>query len=291
MPQVIINTLISASVYALLALSFSLIFSTARFFHFAHGIIFTAGAYFCFLYKACLALPLSFSIVFAVVSSVVLGCIVDVSIYRPLRRIVASPLIFLLASFGVYIILQNVISMFFGDDTKTIRAGVVVEGVSIFGARITPIQIITICVSITLILAVVFALKTMKMGIAMRAVANDPELASISGIRSDKVILWAFAIGSALASITGILVAFDVDMTPSMGMNALMMGIVVIFIGGIGSITGIVLGALLLSMVQNLGVWWIASQWQDAIAFAILFAFLLLRPQGFLGRKVRKVTV
>ena len=103
--------------------------------------------------------------------------------------------------------------------------------------------------------------------------------------------MWTFAIGSALAGIAGILVALDVDMTPTMGMNALMMGVVVVIIGGVGSIPGIALGALLLGFAQHFGVWKISSQWQDTIAFVILILFLLFRPQGFLGKKVKKVSI
>jgi branched-chain amino acid transport system permease protein len=125
----------------------------------------------------------------------------------------------------------------------------------------------------------------------MRAVANDSELASLSGIDSDRVILWAFAIGSALAGVAGILIALDVDMTPTMGMDALMIGVVAVIIGGANSIPGIALGALLLGLAQQFGVWYISSQWQDAIAFVILLVFLLFRPQGFMGRKVKKASV
>jgi len=125
----------------------------------------------------------------------------------------------------------------------------------------------------------------------MRAVANNPELARISGIESDRVILSTFALGSALAGIAGILVALDVDMTPTMGMNALMMGMVAVIIGGVGSIPGIALGSLLLGIAQHLGAWFISSQWQAAIAFVVLLIFLLFRPQGFLGKKIKKVSI
>ena len=200
-------------------------------------------------------------------------------------------MILLLASLGMYIVLQNAISMVFGDDTKSIRSGEVKEGLNVFGTRITPIQIVIIATSIILVIAVALFLKWSKMGKAMRAVANDPELASSSGIDSNRVILWTFAIGSALAGIAGILVALDVDMTPTMGMNALMMGVVAVIIGGVGSIPGVALGALLLGLAQHLGVWKISSQWQDAIAFIILFIFLLFKPEGFLGKKVKKTKV
>lgn len=291
MLQILVNGLIAASVYTLVGIGFSLIYSGTRFFHFAHGIVFTVGAYSTYLFKVWFGLPLFFSILVSIGLSTFLGCLIEISIYRPLRRKDASSLILLLASLGIYIVLQNVISMVFGDDIKTIRSGVVVEGINVLGVRITPIQITIIVVSILLLATCFLLLRYTKIGKAMRAVANDPELASVSGIESDKTILLTFALGSALAGIAGILVALDVDMTPTMGMNALMMGVVAVIVGGVGSVPGVALAALLLGMAQHLGVWYISSQWQDAIAFVILLIFLLFRPQGFLGKKIKKAII
>ncbi len=289
--QTLVNSLSAAAVYALVALGFALIYNTVRFFHFAHGIVFTGGAYFVFLLKVWLGFPLFFSIIVAIGLSAILGCLIEISIYRRLRHKGASSLILLLASLGVYVVLQNIVSMVFGDDIKTIRSGMVEEGINILGTKVTPIQIAIIAVSLSLLVSCFLFLKYTKIGQSMRAVANDPELACASGIESDRVILATFALGSALAGIAGILVALDVDMSPTMGMNALMMGVVAVIIGGVGSIPGVALGALLLGMAQHLGVWKISSQWQDAIAFVILLIFLLFRPQGFLGRKIKKVTI
>ena len=161
-----------------------------------------------------------------------LGILIEISVYRPLRHKGSSSLILLLASLGIYIVLQNIISMIFGDDIKTIRSGIVKEGINILGARITPVQITIIVVSLLLLVSCFLFLKYTKIGRAMRAVANDSELARVAGIESDKVILLTFALGSALAGIAGILVALDVDITPTMGMNALMMGVVAVIIGG-----------------------------------------------------------
>lgn len=291
MQQFILNVLFSGCSIFLVAVSFSLIFSITRFFHFAHGLVFAGGAYFTFLFKNYLGIPLWVAILLGIGSSTIIGCLVDIIIYRPLRRKRASGMILLLASLGIYIVLQNVISMVFGDDTKSIRTGEVKEGLNVFGAKITPIQIVIITTSIILVITVALFLKWSKMGKAMRAVANDPELANTSGIDSNRVILWTFAIGSALAGIAGILVALDVDMTPTMGMNALMMGVVAVIIGGVGSIPGVAMGALLLGLAQNFGVWKISSQWQDAIAFIILFIFLLFKPEGFMGKKVKKTKI
>jgi branched-chain amino acid transport system permease protein len=289
--QFILNGIIAGSVYTLVAVGFAVIYRTVRFFHFAHGVVFTAGAYFTYLFKAWLGWPVIIAVPMAIGLCAGLGVLIEVSVYRPLRHKDASALILLLASLGVYIVLQNIISMFFGDDTKTIRSGIVKEGINLLGARITPVQITIIIVSLLLVISCFLFLKYTKTGRSMRAVANNLELAQMTGINSDRMIIWAVALGSVLAGIAGILVALDVDMTPTMGMNALLMGVAAVIIGGVDSLPGVALGALLLGMAQNLGVWKISSQWQDAIAFFILLMFLLFRPQGFLGKRVKKVSV
>ena len=289
--QVLINSVSAASVYALTALGFSLIYSTTRFFHFAHGAVYVSGPYFAYLFHSLLDVSLVFSLPLAVASSSILGIALEAFIYKPLRTKGSTSLILLLASLGIYIMIQNIISMIFGDDTKTLRSGIVREGLEFFGARITIIQLTIIIVCFVLLIACWILMKYTKIGSAMRAVASDPELALISGTDTDRVILFAFAIGSALAGIAAILISFDIDMTPTMGMNALMMGVVAVIIGGVGSIPGIALGALLLGMAQHLGVWKIGSQWQDAIAFVVLLIFLLFRPQGFLGKKIKKISI
>lgn len=289
--QLTVNGIVAGSGYALVAIGFALVYNVAKFFHFAHGVIFAVGAYSAFLLVNWLGLPLGASILIAVVVSAMVGCALDLAVFAPLRRRGSSSLVLLLASLGLYVVLQNLISVVFGDGIKTLRTGVVEEGTVFLGARITCIQICTVFTSIVLVFVVGLFLKVTKMGRAMRAVSSDPELARVSGIESDQVVLWTFAIGSALAGVAGILVALDVDMTPTMGMHALMMGVVAVIIGGRDSILGVAFGALLLGMAQHLGAWQVSSQWQDAIAFAILLAFLLFRPEGFMGKRVREATV
>jgi len=286
-----VNIAIIISVYSVVAISFGVIFDISKFFHFAHAVVFTSGAYFAFLFHIIIGFPLYLAIPLACIGACLLGCMMEWFVYKPLRKRGATSIILLLASLGLYIVLQNTISLLFGDDTKSIRTWPVVAGREVLGARITDVQIIIIVAGIVLVVLVAGFLALAKTGKAMRAVANNKELADISGINSDKIILISFALGSALAGIAGILVALDVDMTPTMGMNALMMGVVAMIVGGVGSIWGIALGALLLALAQNLGVWYISSQWQDAIAFAILLIFLLFKPEGFFGKKVKKAEV
>jgi branched-chain amino acid transport system permease protein len=282
--QFLANGIIAGSIYAVVALGFSLIYGTTRFFHFAHGAIFTIGAYLAYTFKELLGLPLSTAAIIAIILSAVLGISLELGIYRPLRGRRASNLILLIASLGAFIALQNLISLIFGDNPRSIRGGIVQEGLPILGARITPSQLMIIGVGALMIFVTAAIVKWTKLGKALRAVASDPELALVAGINSNSVILYAFAIGSALAAAAAILVSLDSDMTPTMGMDVLLMGVVAVIVGGAGSILGSALGGLLLGLAQHLGAWPVGSQWQLAIAFAILVGFLLLRPQGIFGR-------
>ena len=123
------------------------------------------------------------------------------------------------------------------------------------------------------------------MGKAIRAVADDTIGASVSGIYSEKIILYAFGIGSAFAGMAGVLISLETNIEPTMCMNAILKGIIASIIGGIGSIPGAMLGGFLLGIVENLGIWKIQAGWKDSIAFAVLILFLLFRPQGILGKK------
>ena len=128
-----------------------------------------------------------------------------------------------------------------------------------------------------------------RIGRNIRAVASNPELSNVLGIHSDRVILWAFGIGSALAAVAGILIAFDTDMTPTMGFHWLLYGVVAMIIGGVGSNWGLAGGALLLATAQHLAAYYIGSQWMDAVAYIILILFLLVKPLGFSGKRLKKI--
>jgi branched-chain amino acid transport system permease protein len=289
--QLIVNALIAASAYALVALGFTIIYRTGHVFHFAHGIVFTAGAYFLYLLWCVLRLPCALSLGVGIVLCVFLGCLMEVVVYKRLRLRGASPLICLIASIGMYIVIQNGISLAFTDETLSVRSETTVEGFNIFGARITPVQLLIVMAALVLVTSVGVFLKRTKPGLAMRVVANDLELAMASGIESNRVILGAFALGSGLAGIAGMLVALDLELTPTMGMRAIMMGLVVVMIGGIGSTRGLLFGAVSLGLAQQVVAYWVSVQWQDAIAFVILLVFLVVRPQGLLGKKLEKAIV
>lgn len=289
--QILINILFSSFMLFCVALSFCMIYQVTKFFHIAHAITITIVAYFLYLFSEQLEFSLWIAVPLAISLATIVGILSEVCIYRPLRKRGASSMMLLIASIGLYTSLQNCISMIYGDDTKSIRVGEVKVGHQFFGAYITDIQIITIVVSVMFFILCVLFLKYHKIGRNIRAVSSNPELCNVVGINSDKVILWAFGIGSALAAVAGILVAFDTDMTPTMGFNLLLYGVVVMIIGGIGSTWGLLGGALLLATAQHLAAYYIGSQWMNAIAYIILILFLLWKPLGFSGKRLKKVEI
>jgi branched-subunit amino acid ABC-type transport system permease component len=289
--QILINIIFSASVYLLIASSFLIIYNVAKFFYIAHAIAITLAAYFTFFFSEQITLPLLFSIPFAILLTISIGLFTELIVYRPLRNRKGHSLFLLIASLGVYVVLQNIISLIWGDATLSIRIREIAVGHQIFSAYITTIQIVTISISIiVLILSYVFYRFT-QLGKKLRAVSSNNELAKVFGINSDKVILWAFALGSCIAAIVGILVAFDTDMRPTMGFNLLLYGVVAMIIGGVGSTWGLVGGAYLLATAQHLGAYYIDSKWMDAIAYVILIIFLIWKPLGFSGRQLKKTEI
>jgi branched-chain amino acid transport system permease protein len=207
---------------------------------------------------------------------------------KSLRQQDASNLIFLLASFGVFIFLQNLIQLIYGAQILTIRTGPIKEGHHFLGAVITDIQILILVVSCCLLVVLWLFIQRTKLGKAMRAVSDDPLAANVVGINPERIIRSSFAIGSALAGAAGILISLETNIEPTMGFSALLKGIIASIIGGIGSIPGAVLGGFFLGLAENLGIWKISAGWKDCIAFAILIIFLLMRPSGILGAKTEK---
>jgi len=283
--QLIINGVIAGSIYVLVALGFTVIYRTVKFFHFAHGVVYAAGAYIAYTFTISLGVHPIISFFLAAALAGIIGIIIDRLVYKPLRKRKAPNLVFLIASFGVFIFVQNLLQLIYGAQILTIRTWPVKEGHHFFGAVITDTQILILAASAALCLGLWLFVKKTKLGKAMRAVADDRIAANVVGINPERIILAAFAIGSALAGAAGILISLETNIEPTMGMNAILKGIIASIIGGIGSIPGAMFGGLFLGIAENLGIWKISAGWKDCIAFVILIVFLLFRPGGIMGVK------
>jgi branched-chain amino acid transport system permease protein len=286
--QLTLNGIIAGAIYALIALGFSIIYRTVKFFHFAHGVVYAAGAYLAYTFFILLEINQILSFFLSIIIAGLLGVCIDRFVYLPLRKHKTSNLVFLLASFGVFIFLQNLLQLIFGAQILTLRTGPVKEGHHFLGAVITDNQILIIVSTLVLFFLCWLFIRKTKFGKAIRAVSDDPTGARVVGINSEKVIMIAFGIGSALAVAAGILISLETNIEPTMGMNAILKGIIASIIGGIGSIPGALFGGLFIGLAENLGIWKIQAGWKDAIAFVILILFLLLRPSGIMGVKTEK---
>jgi len=280
--QLLINGLIAGAIYALVASGFSLIYSICKFIHFAHGAVIAVAAYILYALFSLLGMNFWLAVILTIILISIFGSIMNL-IYKQLRKRKASNVILLIASFALLILIESSILLFFGADVKTIGFIKIAKGIEILGAIITPLQIFIVISSFILFALLFFLMKRTKIGKAMRAVSDNKDVAEIVGISSEKIYIWAFVIGSAIAGIGGILVGLEQNLEPMMGTHLIIKGFTAAIIGGIGNVPGAVLGSFLLGFAENFGIWFLPSGYKDAIALVILFIFLLFRPQGILG--------
>jgi branched-chain amino acid transport system permease protein len=288
--QFILNSIVAACRYALVASGFTLIFSVGRFFHMAHGAIYTLGAYVAYALLSLAGIPPILSIPASVAAAALVGGAIEVGVYRPLQGVGGNPLVLLVASLGILISIQNVISLVFGEQTRVLSAEPMSQGPTIAGGHISWIQVMVILVTAMLTSSLWLMLVRTSFGRQIRAVASDHILATIVGIRRERVISEVYMIGSALAGLAGILIGYDTQLNPMMGFRVLLVSVVAAIVGGIGSIPGALLGGTLVGFAENFGVRWLPTQWQDAIVFLILVVVLILRPQGILGKSFYRTT-
>jgi branched-chain amino acid transport system permease protein len=305
--QQVLNGLSIGSVYAIFALGYTLVFSILGIINFAHGAVFTLGAYFTYflmggrsgfnglLANAQLPIALSFPLALLVGSTLagLVGVVIERLAFRPLRRRHADPLLTVVSSLGVAFILVNLIQYLVGAENYTFPAdtyGNLPSAIN-FGSAENPIPIRTVQIVIFAVAAVILAVLTYlinatRFGKAMRAVAEDPTTASLLGIDTDRFIVLTFFISSFLAGIAGTLVGSSVSIAgPYFGISFGLKGLAVIVLGGLGSIPGAVIGGLVIGLAEAFvpGEY---SAFKDAVAFGILFLILLVRPQGLLGRRL-----
>ncbi len=282
--QLILNGVIAGGIYALVAIGFSMTYGLLRFLNIAHGSLYVVGAYLAFVFFSA-DVPIVGAFILAVLGGALCGVAMNYSVFKPLRKKKSNSLILLIASIGIFIFVENFIIGAFGAEVKTIRTGPVTQGMDFFGAIITQTQVVIIIVSlVTLLLVELFLLKT-KTGKAMRATADNKDVAQVIGINVEKITTYTFALASALAASAGVLIAIEQNLEPTMGFGAIIKGFTASVVGGLGSVRGAVAGAFLLGLVENIGIWFLPSGYKDAIAFVVLIVFLLFRPQGIFGRK------
>lgn len=287
--QLGLNGIVTGSLYAILALSFAVIFAPTKTFHFAHASVYVFAGYFLYQFAMVWGWPLPAAIAGAIVAAGCMGTLVERVVYAPLRRSGAGVMEILLSAFGTFIVLQNVLLLIWKSDPRTVRVSEGLKNGIPFGPlTLTPLDLITVVVAGVVVVGVAVFMRRTRLGKAMRALENDPEVAVMVGISTERVRMAAFFLGSALVAVAAALTALDKGLEPTIGVNALLVAVVAMIVGGVGSFPGAALAGLFLGIVENLGIWQIPSEWKSTITFTVLAVFILFRPTGFFGHRVAR---
>ena len=285
----LINGISLGSVYAIIALGYTMVYGIAKMLNFAHGDVIMIGAYISFCATQYLGLPAIVSVVMAMAVCTVLGIVIEGLAYRPLRQ--AASLAVLITAIGVSYLLQNVALLIWGSTPKNFTSVFSVGSISLFGGTliITSETILTVLANIVIMIALTAFTSKTKIGKAMRAVSEDKGAAELMGINVNATISITFAIGSALAAIAGVLLCSSYPtLQPTTGSMPGIKAFTAAVFGGIGSIPGAMIGGILLGVIEILGKAYVSTELGDAFVFAVLIVVLLVKPAGLLGKQVRE---
>ena len=285
----LISGLSLGSVYALIALGYTMVYGIAKMLNFAHGDVIMVGAYLIYVVSTMQGLPIWVGFLASVIGCTVLGMVIERLAYKPLRG--AQSLAVLITAIGVSYFLQNAALLIFGSSPKSFTSVINKKPISLFdGALVISWEaILTMIVSIFIMIALTVFINKSKQGKAMRAVSEDRDAAQLMGINVNRTITLTFAIGSALAAVAGILLCSSYPtLTPYTGAMPGIKAFTAAVFGGIGSIPGAMLGGVLIGIIQMLANGYISTQLSDAIVFAVLIIVLLVKPTGLLGKKINE---
>lgn len=285
----LINGLRTGSIYALIALGYTMVYGIAKMINFAHGDIIMVGAYALYVFFTLLGLPIPLTIILTIIFCAILGIVVEKVAYKPLRN--AQPLAVLITAIGVSYLLQNLSLLIFKATPIPFGSLIKVPSITIAGIHISGITIVTLAVTIVSMIILTFFINKTKAGRAMRAVSEDKGAAELMGISVNKTISMTFAIGSALAAIAGLLYISQYEsLMPTLGALPGIKAFVAAVLGGIGSVPGAMIGGIILGIIESLSKAYISTQLADAIVFGVLVLVLLVKPSGLLGKlKIEKV--
>ena len=278
------------SVYAIIALGYTMVYGIAKMLNFAHGDVIMVGAYIVLTCVTGAGLNPIVAIIIATIACTIFGVVIEGVAYRPLRN-AASPLAVLITAIGVSYLLQNLALLIFGSNTKSFPEVIKLPNLKLAGGKltITGTTILTIVLCIVIMAGLMLFINKTKAGQAMLAVSEDKGAAQLMGINVNKTISMTFAIGSALAAIAGVLLCSAYPrLTPYTGSMPGIKAFVAAVFGGIGSVPGALIGGIILGIIEILGKAYISSQLADAIVFAVLIVVLLVKPTGILGKNIQE---
>lgn len=285
----LVNGISLGSVYALIALGYTMVYGIAKMLNFAHGDVIMIGAYVAFTAVSGMGMPPVVGVLLSVVACTVLGVLIERIAYKPLRK--ASKLAVLITAIGVSYFLQNVALLIYGANTKSFTSIVTIPALKLMDDKlvISGETIVTVVACLIIMAGLMTFMKYSKSGRAMLAVSEDSGAAQLMGVNVNATIALTFAIGSALAAIAGVLMCSSYPaLTPYTGSMPGIKAFVAAVFGGIGSIPGAFIGGILLGVIEILSKAYISSQLADAIVFAVLIVVLLVKPTGLLGKQIQE---
>jgi branched-chain amino acid transport system permease protein len=281
--QLVFHTIITASIYALVAAGLTFIYATTKVFHLAHGGVVAFSAYIFWWLANIAGLSLFLAGSAAIFVSIVIGSLMNELVYEPLRRKKTKGLGYLIATIALLMMSGALILLLFGAQTSSF--GLQTDAYQIFGAYVSLLQGVIVMTAAVLFILLSLFVRYSRFGKAMRATADNEVVAEVLGINTKKIRRLTFIFGSALGGVAAILYALEFNLDPNMGIMITIKGFAAAVIGGPGSMVGAIAGALILSGVEQASVWYLGSTWRNAMAFSLLFFFLLIKPTGLFGSR------
>ena len=286
--QQLVNGLAVGSIYALIALGYTMVYGTIKLINFAHGDVYMMGAFIGYFAVMVLKLNVFLALLLAMVACAILGVVIERVAYKPLRK--STRVAALITAIGVSYLLENAMSYFFGAESRPFPSDFGTETFTLFAdVSVNGKQILIFGITVLLMALLQFIVRYTKMGKAMRAVAVDEQAAQLMGIDVDGVISFTFALGSALAGIAGVLVGVYYNtISTTMGITVGLKAFVAAVLGGIGSIPGAMVGGYLIGLLETMVSFFGYSPYRDGVVYFLLFIILIVLPAGLFGKNVRE---
>ena len=280
--QLVLFGIVVGGIIAVGAVGVSLIFGILRFANFAHGDLMTLGAYLALIVVGPLALPMVVAFPLALAGTAAIAVGIDQVLFRRLRR--TAPVILLISSFGVSLILRSAIQLVWGPDNIVYSSAIQLPW-RVWGLRIRPDHVTILGTTVGLVALLHLFLQHTRMGKAMRAMSDDPDLARVTGINTEAVVIWTWILGGGLAAAAGIFLGMDTRLNPLLGWNLLLPVFAAALLGGIGKPYGAIAGGFLIGIASEVSTMFLEPVYKPAVAFALIVVLLIVRPTGLMRGK------
>ena len=284
--QLLINGICLGAVYALIAVGFAIVFSVLKFSNFAHGGMISACAFLGYFFQASFETPppIWVTIIFSSVSGVIFALFLDTIAYRSIRRNKSPNIYYFLASLTISIIITSILNIFFSKNPLAYPALFSSTTFSVGSLKISKMDTMILAVCVVLVVALMLLINKTKIGLAIRAVAINPETSKIMGINSSLIIIMVFSIAGCLAGVSGVLLGCKYGVYPDLGQTMMIKGFIASVIGGLGSLGGAIIAAFALGIIEMIWTYMFGSLSTPVMTFVVMLLFLFIRPQGISGK-------